>query len=295
MNITAKILADSIGPAGVRLTTIEAMLPRSILAQLNTHRTLSRSSASSRAIPTARRLAAPIYVPERFGKNQAGMSPDVWLEGDDAKEARLAWETGAQSAQDTARDLSMLGVHKEHANRVLEPFMWNRAIITGTEWTNMLALRTHKGAQGEFQELAVAIRETLASGTPRVLHAGEWHTPFLDDDAELSLVYTPEERRYIATGRCARISYETHDGARDPAKDLELARKLAEHGHMAPLEHVAQALTLGQWEGLVMVELQEASREGRLFNPGAMGNLLGWRQLRKTIEHEGDFSKRGEQ
>lgn len=54
MGFDAKILADSMSPDGVRLTTVEITFPRIILAELNTHRMLSKSSASSRAIPLLR-------------------------------------------------------------------------------------------------------------------------------------------------------------------------------------------------------------------------------------------------
>ena len=49
----ARVLLDSVSPAGVRLTTLEVTFPRFVLAEFNTHRVFSRNSASSRAIPTA--------------------------------------------------------------------------------------------------------------------------------------------------------------------------------------------------------------------------------------------------
>ena len=49
--ISAKVIADSVSPKGIRLVTIECQFPRFILAQVNTHRVFSRNSASSRAIP----------------------------------------------------------------------------------------------------------------------------------------------------------------------------------------------------------------------------------------------------
>ena len=49
--ISAKVIADSISN-GVRITSLQLHLPKFILAELNTHRVFSRSSASSRAIPT---------------------------------------------------------------------------------------------------------------------------------------------------------------------------------------------------------------------------------------------------
>ena len=47
MSYSAKILADSLNPCGVRLTTFEITFPRIVLAEFNTHRVFSRNSASS--------------------------------------------------------------------------------------------------------------------------------------------------------------------------------------------------------------------------------------------------------
>lgn len=55
---SAAILADSLGPTGIRLTTLQICFPRIVLAEFNTHRALSRNSASSRAIPIEHRIKA---------------------------------------------------------------------------------------------------------------------------------------------------------------------------------------------------------------------------------------------
>jgi hypothetical protein len=76
MTHAAKILADSLSPDGVRLTTMEITFPRIVLAEFNTHRVLSRNSASSRAIPVEKMLRMVQenpYIPESWGKNQKGM------------------------------------------------------------------------------------------------------------------------------------------------------------------------------------------------------------------------------
>lgn len=77
-------------PDGVELATLEVTFPRIVLAEFNTHRMLygpeetagteffSRNSASSRAIPVKRMIAAVTerpYLPQSWGKNQ---KPD-WL------------------------------------------------------------------------------------------------------------------------------------------------------------------------------------------------------------------------
>jgi radical SAM superfamily enzyme with C-terminal helix-hairpin-helix motif len=54
--IEAKIVADSLAPCGARLTTFVVTYPRFILAEVNTHRALSRNSASSRAIPVEKMI-----------------------------------------------------------------------------------------------------------------------------------------------------------------------------------------------------------------------------------------------
>ena len=71
----AKILADSIGPHGIRLTTMEVVFPRPYLAEFNTHRMLSRNSASSRAVPTEKQIERVLenpYLP-MFGARVKGM------------------------------------------------------------------------------------------------------------------------------------------------------------------------------------------------------------------------------
>ena len=49
--IKATVVADSINKYGDRITTMEVVFPRFILAELATHRVFSMNSASSRAIP----------------------------------------------------------------------------------------------------------------------------------------------------------------------------------------------------------------------------------------------------
>ena len=81
--INAKIVADSMSPEGVRLTTLQLRYPRFILAEFNTHRVFSRNSSSSRAIPVKKMLeqvqtdpAMPVW----WGKNQPGMQAREELE-----------------------------------------------------------------------------------------------------------------------------------------------------------------------------------------------------------------------
>lgn len=278
MTYSAKILADSVSTRGVRLTTLEVTFPRFILAEVNTHRMLSRSSASSRAIPVENRIRAVLdnpFIPEQFGKNKPGMQATENLEIMSAGEAVGTWLHALNDAVRAAIVMASLGVHKQHANRLLEPFSWHTAIITATEWDNFFALRCHPDAQPEFQRIATMMRDAMAASEPAPVAYGEWHRPFCEDLRLLKAAgFIDDEINLVAIGRCARVSYETHDGRRDPRADIELAQRLLKSGHMSPFEHVARTPTAHE--------------------PWAMwfvGNFRGWKQYRKHIENEDDFGK----
>ena len=49
-------------------------------------------------------------------------------------------------------------MHKQVANRLLEPFMWHTVIVTATEWDNFWNLRCHPDAQPEIRLVAEAMR-----------------------------------------------------------------------------------------------------------------------------------------
>lgn len=49
--ISAEVVADSLDSRGNRLTSLLITFPRIILAEINTHRMLSKNTSSSRAIP----------------------------------------------------------------------------------------------------------------------------------------------------------------------------------------------------------------------------------------------------
>lgn len=164
-----------------------------------------------------------------------------------------------------------LNLHKQHVNRYLEPFMWHKVIVTSTEWGNWDALRISEHAQPEIDAIARMTAYLLAQSTPALLGKGEWHLPLIQDDEKHLVNGDIENWKKISVGRCARVSYETHEGVRDPDKDIALAVVLLEDGHMSPWEHVATPDT---------------------ENTGLGGNLKGWVQLRKTIAGEADYSTR---
>jgi thymidylate synthase ThyX len=300
MGFDAKVLADSVSPAGHRLTTMEATFPRFILAEFNTHRVFSRNSASSRAIPVAkqlRRLLDDPYVPIEFGSNKPGMQAGPALSGaardaaeaewlrarDDAVRHVLALITSPanvagyddlraclEAAQDQLKEppAEWLNVHKQIANRLLEPFMWHTVIASSTTWDNFFNLRCHPDAQPEIRLIATRMREAFEGSVPTRLEPSEWHLPLVGE-AEREEASSAEELAKISIGRCARVSYLTHAGTRDLSADVLLYDRLAESGHMSPMEHVARPMS--------PAELAECEWSG---------NFQGWIAYRKLIPGE---------
>jgi thymidylate synthase ThyX len=272
---------------------MEVTFPRIVLAEFNTHRMFSRNSASSRAIPVEKRIAmveSDPFIPEAFGRNQKGMQASENLDGADAYDARYAWSSAKNEAVRWARELAKVGVHKQIANRLIEPFCWQTVIVSSTEWDNYFALRCNPDAQPEIRKVSELMRDAYTASTPRELKSGQWHTPFVDADEAAQIL--EEERRlglttannnvveYVSVGRCARVSYLTHDGRRDWKADVELAQRLLQSGHMSPFEHVARPLTL-----------DDIAHRGLSSYRPFVGNFCGWMQLRKQLPNEDNFAK----
>ena len=246
--IEVKIIADSISPSGKRLTTMQLKYPRFLLAQLNTHRTFSRSTASSRAIPTLKLLEQielePV-LPEFWGKNQAGMQAESEIDPTEIAAALQIWQQAAQSAANHVRELLKYGLHKQLVNRLLEPFLHAQTVVTATEWDNFFQLRCHHDSQPEMQVLACAMRDAMNASKPEETI---YHLPYITQDDK----------------DWARVSYLKHDGQKtDVQTDVSFASKLEAARHLSPFEHQAKALR----------NPEERS-----------GNFFGWEQQRQLVD-----------
>ena len=250
----AEVLADSVALGCPRLTSLKVRFPHIILAQRNTHRIISktdesgwsdisRSDASSRAIPIQRLISAveaDPYIPTswRYAADR-GMQPGELMSDEDADESREDWLDAMRFNLSRARKMSKRGNAKEDANRLLEPFAYVTSIMTATDWENWEGLRLDAHSQGAIRDLAEAIRDAMVGSTPRELRHGRWHLPY----GELT-----DSRQSAAC--CARISYDSHDGGRATVDANErLARMLTAEGHWSPFEHQARVGARGAWRG----------------------------------------------
>lgn len=279
MGYACKIIKDSISPAEKRITTIQGTLPRCMLAELNTHRAFSRNSASSRAIPVEKiieRVMTDPFIPVYWGKNQKGMQASEELTPDEQKLAVIEWLRHRTDTVNTVkrlvgiRDVSWLDehdqyqshkldVHKQIANRLLEPFLYHTVIITATEWDNFFEQRCHPDAQPEIRVFAEMIKAALNDSVPTPIDFNQWHLPYLqDDEVNLSI----DQKKKICVARTARVSYLTQEGLRSLQADLGLYGRLTTGNHWSPFEHIATPAYNGEFTA----------------------NFRGWRQFRRDAE-----------
>lgn len=262
------MIADSLSPEGHRLTTMELVFPRIILSEFNTHRVFSRNSASSRAIPASRMremVELNPYIPARFTSNKPGMQGGEFLADGENEAARNSYYLALQGALTTHRELEALGVHKQHANRILEPWMWHTVVVSSTEWDNFFNLRLNPAAQPEIQGLAFEMYQALLTSAPvQFQRYDEWHLPYITDEEKH---FDQEMLKKVSVARCARVSYMRQNDQREYMEDVVLYMRLRDAGHWSPFEHVATPTT----------------HEIYIENEA---NFMGWVQLRHVVESE---------
>lgn len=311
--IQATIIADSLNEHGHRLTTFVLTFPRIILAEFNTHRMISKNSASSRAIPFAKMLnmvETNPFIPIAFMKEHKGMQGTDYFEGLSADELQIEWLAARDAAVKSAKTLSDKGLTKQICNRILEPFMWHKVIATASDLQNFFALRAHEAAEIHIQKLAYTMLDVYNNSIPKQLIAGEWHVPY-GDNMDMEQInkfiekdsgenpnnlfnfneFQMEYKVKIATARCARVSYTVvgeEDKPDNYENDIKLHDRLIASGHMSPAEHCAMAMTedeLDQYKHYT----PRIDNDGKpMFwhvqsDYGVCGNFHGFKQYRKML------------
>lgn len=295
--ITATIIADSISPQGVRLTTFELTYPRFIHSELMTHRVFSRNAQSSRAVPVSKAidLAKEHYTPFIWGKNKAGMSSNETLDQDAINACAYYWNHAVNVCKETASKLASAGLHKQLANRCLEWFSPIKVVVTATEWDNFFWLRIDpEAAQPEIVELASQMHFEMQNSHPQELKPGQWHLPYVGtwfqveehqqfyvklesgEVIEISL----ETAKKVSAGCCAAVSYRNNPSIE---KCLEIWEKLfsGPKPHLSPVEHLATPLEyLSNRDDVEFpYGATHMDRDGNYWS----ANFKGWLQCRQCL------------
>lgn len=243
---SAKVICDSFA-FGSRLTTMVVVFHRYVLSEFNTHRMFSRNGASSRAIPVQKMIEKARISnvePLEWGQNQTGMQAWKELTGERLDYAKQAWNIARARAIDVAEAMVDANLHKQIVNRILEPFLPMTMVVTGDEraYANFFSQRCHPMSAPEMKALAYRMQEAYVASKPLEKKVGDWHLPFYRRElAERPILDCVK----ACVARCARVSYDNHDGTTSVEADLSLYEKLstANPPHLSPMEHVAEVKT----------------------------------------------------
>lgn len=284
MSYEVEALAASRAPTGTTLLTLRLKYPRIVLSELNTHRSHSKNSGSSRAIPTLKLLEQirnDPAMPYRFGANQPGMQDKgeehdglvaipldllpAWSNWTGTSNGfttgRMFWKFMAHINAGASEAFHDAGFHKQIGNRLTEAYQWMNTIITadGPSWEHFLMLRDHEAADPTIAHLASMIRPVYKNTVYKNLEEGEWHMPYIAPDEETLDLKT---RLILSSARSARVSYEPFDGVASHEKETARHDLLVRSfpPHMSPTEHQATPVS-GRW-----------------------GNFTNWRQYRHFLE-----------
>ena len=177
--IHAEIVGHSLSPQGDELISVLCTFPRIILAEVNTHRMLSKNTSSSRAIPFNKMVEAiqnDPFIPIAWQKEHKGMQGNEYLTPNtkdlDYESLERDWLQARDFAVQVASELNNngegFGVTKQLCNRLLEPFMWTTMLITGSKegWDNFFNLRCpqYKIHQGTYKSKKEALQHGLSNG-----------------------------------------------------------------------------------------------------------------------------------
>lgn len=320
--ISARVLKDSVNWRGDRMTTMEITYPRLVLAEINTHRMLSKNSSSSRAIPFNKMLENLTGRPVRFGANQSGMQDKgedydapvlipiydeiidggytgVYEECTIALQPADAWDVAKERAIEIAQAFHDAGYHKQIVNRPLEPYQMMKTVISGTEWANYFWLRKHGAADPSFENLAETMYAAYDDSSPSLLEANEYHLPYVEstgrkyyilDEHGNEIVLDETTAIKVSCARSCAVSFRNVDYGVDKSTEVYTRLVTDDRIHGSALEHAAKPMApfmagvRNDPESPSTWEhgITHADRNGDLWS----GNLKGFIQHRKTISNE---------
>lgn len=279
---------------GSEIVTVNLRYGLIVHAEWLRHRMITNNVKSNRAIPAKvirKEVLEDPYVPVWFGENQAGMVAENKAKKE--KLLRCLWKLARYPVCFTHYVGEKLGLHKEVLNRLLSPWQWVRQTSTFTEGDNLYNLRLHKDAQKDIQAVVQCVYDAVKQSKPHELSYGEYHTPYVSKQRiGGTLYYIDNNGAYLSTeeaikcsaARCARSSYDKHDGSKTTALgDIPLYDKLivSEPAHASPVENQATPFPYDGTDPLEFEGITHVTRGGLVGS----GNFFGWVQHRQTLSN----------
>jgi thymidylate synthase ThyX len=224
------------------------------------------------------------------------MSAREELAGPELAGVKSSWIAAMKEAVAFTKVLLGMGLHKQVANRICEPWQRMKTVVSGTEWANFFHLRNHPDAQPEFHELARVMQIAYDQSRPQILHPGHWHLPYVNTvvDGEGTVTYftavgvgalTEEDALKVSAACCAQVSYRRLDDTLEAAKRIFSRLIESDPKHASPVEHQGKVMlnevssgSTDEWEPGVT----HMRRDGTLWS----ANFKGWVQARQLIANE---------
>lgn len=326
MKIESKLILTSRNAVtGVNLYTFILVYPRMILAEVNTHRMLSRNAASSRAIPAwkqRKRVLEDPFVPHSVGQNRKGMRAGAELQGWQRFVVENTWKFARYPAVLASWILDRAGAHKQAANRIIEPWTYTQQVMTCTDLKNFFKLRNHPDAEPHFQIIAKQMQAQVeyvnrlfdtvnfdsrnsdgsacaldnvnpSLGVYRVqmLRTNDWHLPFVDDKdiKDLQADNDAKQAEYEATLNPGVAAFRLYPLTWDMLKKISTAR-CARVSYFLPESGERSVAE----RDIQLCDRLSSSGHWSPFEHVAqptetndyIGNFCSWRQFRKEFEGE---------
>lgn len=325
--ISAKIILGSQSSLSKdKIATFLCIIPRIVLAEFNTHRMLTRNSASSRAIPFEKMLESVRnnpFIPMKWMKEHSGMQGTKFFEpGEFSSETvelpsilqvkqkpiigiyhdalKNLWLLGRDIAAEFAQILNKIGLSKQFCNRLLEPWAYHTIAVTATEWENFFALRAHPAAEIHIQHLAYLMLEEYNKYEFQLLEPGQWHIPYHEKIKEqFGEDLTLKDYLHVSTMMLARTSYSVfdHDMSQwtlekyhEKYNDMKKSRPM----HASPFEHCNRTMNEYEYENFLHIEprfhdkapFEVDKSAGLKVEKGWCKNMRGFIQLRFFMPQE---------
>lgn len=281
--IKAECVAASQGKT--KIATFKVTMPRYILAEFNTHRVFTRNSASSRAIRTEKMLQMLLenpFVPIAWQKDHTGMQGTEYFEGEIFGEESQMFTTEAlkqlwlgimKESMVQSGMMRKVGLTKQIANRILEPYMWHTVLVTATEWENFFNLRCPQYDIGDGI-LYKSRRDALLAMRNRGIDTstGELFTTTLEwlkvnkgqADIHMSLVAEAIYDAYQTARFREAHALDWHIPYGDLLDTHEITRVVLDNSDFAKKMNLPQGLTSLSWETLqrakVMIAVARCAR-----------------------------------
>nr|DAX62446.1 MAG TPA: Thymidylate synthase complementing protein [Caudoviricetes sp.] len=328
--ISAKIVAHSIREgSGEELISYELVYPRIILAEVNTHKMLSKNTSSSRAIPFEKMveiIEKDPFIPIAWQKHHKGMQGVEYFENTLKQiEKDALWLKGRDAAVKSAKDLYEAGVTKQLCNRILEPYMWVKQLITGTRegFENLFELRCpkykiqeiseaykskkeaienhdyldgedymwwlkHNTGQAEihFMDLAEKMYDALRESNPVNKSDDDWHIPFFNNYSENEDVELLIKESVCKTARISYTKFGDEDNKMSEEKIKSMYEDLAKKKHYSCFEHIGKVMKGMEYPSHVRGDLSKITPETARKIVGWNKNFKGFIQLRHYLENK---------